>query len=44
MMYRRAFPREQLEDFVNELAFSYPKCFFEIIPNAFLRMDASNVH
>ena len=29
MMYRRAFPREQLEDFVNELAFSYPKCFFE---------------
>ena len=27
MMYRRAFPREQLEDFVKELAFSYPKCF-----------------
>jgi hypothetical protein len=27
MLHRRAFPREQLEDFVKELAFSYPKCF-----------------
>ena len=27
MLHRRVFPREQLEDFVSELAFSYPKCF-----------------
>jgi sRNA-binding protein len=27
MLYRRLFPREQLEDFVAELVFSYPKCF-----------------
>ena len=27
MLYRRVFPRERLEDFVSELAFSYPKCF-----------------
>ena len=27
MLHRRLFPREQLEDFVSELVFSYPKCF-----------------